>query len=267
MKLKLLPPSFGVRWFNLGLAVFRRKPLAMIGLFSVIMLTALVLSSLGRVGELVFFALMPTLNVGFMLATREVCANRTPPIGVFFAPLRPTSPGRYLLIQQGLVYAGLMFAMLFLADVIDGGRLADWKSAVEAGKMTGNEAFEDVALQQAMMLRVWLTVPWAILFWHAGALAYWQQTPLVKSFFFSVMACLKNWSAFLVFGLVWSALLMMMSVVMVMLVMLVPSMALFSTVVFMGVMLLSVVFYASMFFTYADSFEHPIRAVKTAISA
>ena len=41
------------------------------------------------------------------------------------------------------------------------------------------------------------------MFWHAPALVHWHGVPPVKSLFFSLVACLRNFWAFTVFGLAW----------------------------------------------------------------
>jgi hypothetical protein len=47
-------------------------------------------------------------------------------------------------------------------------------------------------------------LPLSIVFWHSPALTHWHGVPVTKSLFFSTVACLSNWRAFLVFGLMWS---------------------------------------------------------------
>ena len=51
--------------------------------------------------------------------------------------------------------------------------------------------------QNAMWLSLLLYLPLSLVFWHAPALVYWHGVPAVKSLFFSAVACLQNWRAFL----------------------------------------------------------------------
>jgi hypothetical protein len=55
-----------------------------------------------------------------------------------------------------------------------------------------------------MWLSLLLYMPLSMVFWHAPALTHWHGLPAFKSMFFSTVACLSNWRAFLVFGLMWS---------------------------------------------------------------
>jgi hypothetical protein len=47
-------------------------------------------------------------------------------------------------------------------------------------------------------------LPLSLVFWHAPALTHWHAVPVSKGLFFSTVACLSNWRAFLVFGLMWA---------------------------------------------------------------
>ena len=50
-----------------------------------------------------------------------------------------------------------------------------------------------------------LHTPLFLMFWHAPALVHWHGVSPVKSLFFSLVACLKNFGAYLVYGLGWLA--------------------------------------------------------------
>ncbi len=41
------------------------------------------------------------------------------------------------------------------------------------------------------------------MFWHAPALVHWHGVTPGKSLFFSMVACLKNFGAFMIYGLTW----------------------------------------------------------------
>eukprot|EP01041_Mallomonas_annulata_P022433 gene22433-42727_t len=54
-----------------------------------------------------------------------------------------------------------------------------------------------------MWLSMLLYLPLSLLFWHAPGLVHWHGVPPVKALFFSIVACVRNFGAFLVYGLGW----------------------------------------------------------------
>ena len=54
-----------------------------------------------------------------------------------------------------------------------------------------------------MWLSMLLYLPLSLLFWHAPGLVHWHGVPPVKALFFSIVACMRNFGAFLVYGLGW----------------------------------------------------------------
>ena len=65
------------------------------------------------------------------------------------------------------------------------------------------ELAETTEFQVALWIAMGLYLPLSLAFWHAPALVHWHRVPPVKSLFFSVVACFKNFGALTVFGLVW----------------------------------------------------------------
>jgi hypothetical protein len=54
-----------------------------------------------------------------------------------------------------------------------------------------------------MWMATLLSLPLSLLFWHAPGLVHWHGIPPVKALFFSLMACVRNVGACLVFLLTW----------------------------------------------------------------
>jgi hypothetical protein len=54
-----------------------------------------------------------------------------------------------------------------------------------------------------MWVAMALYLPLSLLFWHAPALVHWHGVPPLKSLFFSLVACMRNFKAFTLFGLAW----------------------------------------------------------------
>ena len=171
MKLNVVPAKTGSLWVRQGIRAFWKQPLALSGLFFMFMACMSVLSMVPWVGG--FFALMflPAASLGLMAATREVDLDKFP---------------MPLILVEGLRSGG-DFAKLYLV----GGSL-DMDTLMKP------------EFQNAMWLSLLLYMPLSMVFWHAPALTHWHGLPAFKSMFFSTVACLSNWRAFLVFGLMWS---------------------------------------------------------------
>lgn len=116
---------------------------------------------------------------------------------------------------------------------------------------------EDAQLQFSLLLRLVLFMPLSLLFWHAPALVHWGGVPVGKSLFFSVVACWRNWAAFLGYGLAWSLVVLVFGVVTTMLFLLIGQPQLVPLAVMPAALMFSTVFYASLYFTYVDSFSPP----------
>ena len=51
----------------------------------------------------------------------------------------------------------------------------------------------EIMVDGAMAVALLLHLPLFLMFWHAPALVHWHGVAPVKSLFFSVVACLRNW--------------------------------------------------------------------------
>ena len=145
MKLRIVPAQAGAQWVRKGFGVFLRQPLAFSGMFILFFVGSLFLLSLPYLGQFLTLALLPTITVGFMLATQRALAGKPSLPTLLLAPLAPGAPGRKILWQQGLLYALCALLTMLVADLLDGGRLADWQSQVGDGGHRG----EDLAMNPA----------------------------------------------------------------------------------------------------------------------
>ena len=104
---------------------------------------------------------------------------------------------------------------------------------------------------------VWLSLlfylPLSALFWHAPALVHWHGVPAIKSLFFSAVACLRNWRAFLVYGLMWT----FIFVGTLLIISLVSSMLegdFAAAALLPATLMLAAMFFCSIYFSFRDSF-------------
>ncbi|MCX8145814.1 MAG: BPSS1780 family membrane protein [Azovibrio sp.] len=195
MQALTLPASGGWQWLAQGYALFRRQP-AVIGLMVMsYWMSLVVFNVLPIVGPLLASLVMPGLSVGVMAACREVDRNRQPALGVFLQALRD-APGP--LMALGAIYLAYTLLALALAGLVDGGALL---TAVTAGKPVDPEALEDGRLFFAAQVLLLAMAPILMAYWYAPILVAWHRLSIPKALFFSGIACLRNWRAFLVYGL------------------------------------------------------------------
>lgn len=253
MKLKTVRARQGLQWVRDGFRVFFRQPLGLSAMFAAVAFGALVLLQLPLVGPVMALGLMPLASIAFMIATREVQAGRSAHPGLLLQPLRQPQRRRAML-QLGAVYAVAAIAVVLLAHLVDGGRFAAAVQAVSENEAT-QELLTDPMLEFGVLLRLVLMTLLSLVFWHAPALVFWDDLPVGKALFASMLACLRSVGAFALYGLAWFGLLLsFMVVTQTVLTMLGLAQAV-AHAALPAVMLFSTVFYASLYFSYADSFE------------
>jgi hypothetical protein len=105
-----------------------------------------------------------------------------------------------------------------------------------------------------MWLSLLLYVPLSMVFWHAPALVHWHGVPALKSLFFSTVACLRNWRAFLVFGLMWTVIFMSTALILSLVSGLMGDGELASMTLLPAMLMLAAMFFCSVYFSFRDCF-------------
>ena len=91
-------------------------------------------------------------------------------------------------------------------------------------------------------------------FWHAPALAHWGGLSAAKALFFSSVACWRNRRAFTVYALTWTGVIVGFAVLVNLVFLMLGQMRMIGIVALPSSLLFSTVFYASLYFTFADCF-------------
>lgn len=251
MKLHPVPARTGLEWARLGIRTFWRQPLALGGLFFLFMLVVSLLAVVPVLGQLVALALLPAATLGLMSATREAHDGRFPMPVQLIAGLRSGPQRTRSMLVLGVVYALGSLAVMGLSGLLLG----------DTPLTPGSEETEltEALLQQPEVLRsmavsMLLYLPLGLLFWHAPALVHWHGVSPGQSLFFSAMACWTNKGALLVYFLAWTGVFLGVSLAVVMLAMALGGAQVLATLVFPVAMLMSAMFFASLYFTFRDSF-------------
>ena len=268
MKLRLVRARQGALWVRNGFRIFFRRPMAFAVLFASFLFGALVLLMLPLIGPVLMLVALPLVTLGFMIATQVALKGGFPLPTVYLQPLRVNASRRIAMLKLGLVYAAATFAILWLADLVDGGKFEALQDLMANSKTPVEEVRErllDGQLQAGLAVRLGLASLLSLPFWHAPALIHWGSQGWGQSLFFSAMACWRNKGAFAVYGLTWTAVVMLFGVLVNLVFGLLGQPQMMAVAAMPAGLMFSTVFYASLFFTFADCFEQaPTGAVRNA---
>lgn len=260
MKLNIVAPNAGPRWVRQGIRVFFRRPLAIAGLFFMFLALTAVLSWIPLLGDVLALVLIPAVTVGLMAAAREADAGRFPMPATLLIGFRSGPAKTRGMLALGALYAGAVLLIIALSSLMDDGRLAQMLAGSE-GSIT-REMLTDPALQDAIrasmnsvLLITALYLPISVLFWHAPALVLWHDVPVVKSLFFSVVAVLRNTGAYLLYGVAWLGVTLTGWALLLTTAALLGNLNIAVSGMFPLSLIIAAMFYASLWFTFRDSFS------------
>lgn len=260
MKLHIVPARTGLEWVRLGIRVFWRQPMALAALFFMSMAAMSLAAMLPLIGPAVALALLPSATLAMMVAAAEASQGRVPTPALLLVAFRTGRQRLHAMLTLGALYAAGFLAVMGLSALVDGGQFAQ---VYLGGKPLTREMAESADFQSAMWLSLLLYVPLSLLFWHAPGLVHWHNVPPVKALFFSIVACMRNFGAFMVYGLSWMGVFLgagiAISLAIGLLAALGLGMGVAGGIMAATAMMLAAMFLASLVFTFRDSFEAPGR--------
>lgn len=255
MKLNIVPARTGVQWFKSGVRTFFKQPLALSGLFFMFMAAMSVLTLVPLLGNVLALALLPGATLGLMAATRETTSGKFPMPTVLLSAFRAGRQQLRAMLVLGAIYAVGFLLVLGLSATVDGGKFA--RLYLIGGTLTA-ETVMAPDFEMAALLALLLYMPLSLLFWHAPALVYWHGVAPVKSLFFSLVACLRNFGAFMVYSLVWIGAFLGVGMGVALVAALLGSPEVAGVIMFPMAMLMAAMFFASIFFTFQDCFQESV---------
>ena len=265
MKLNIVPARTGMAWVKLGIRTFWRQPMALAALFFLTMASMSLATMIPLVGPAVALALLPSATLAMMVAAAEATQGRFPTPTLLLVAFRTGKQRLRDMLVLGALYAVGFLGIMGLSALIDGGQFAQ---VYLGGAVLTKEVAEDPSFQSAMWLSMLLYLPLSLLFWHAPGLVHWHGVPPVKALFFSIVACVRNFGAFLVYGLGWLGVFLLGGIV-VSLVSALLTVAGLSGVTAGGIMvggamMMAAMFFTSVVFTFRDSFAPPSESSHSA---
>jgi hypothetical protein len=200
---RIVGAAQGVRWLGEGWMLFRVAPLGWLALACVYLLGTNVLALVPLVGFVAALMMVPALTVGMMAAARAASRGAQPHLRMLAEGFQSAPRAQLGLGVIYFVLSTLVFGATALAD--EEGRLR----AILGGRAPAGElALADILLPLAVFALSY--APVLMMFWFAPPLAAWHSTGALKALFFSLVACVMNWRAFLAYGA--AVALMMMAV-------------------------------------------------------
>lgn len=260
MNLQIVPAKTGLLWVRLGIRTFWRQPLALSGLFFLLMAAVSIVSMVPWVGQALALVLLPALTLGMMAATQTATEGRFPMPGTLFVALK-AGPQRRAMLQLGGAYAVAFLVLIGVSMLIDGGGFARIYLGDEP---LNDKALQSSGFQSALWISMLLYMPLSMMFWHAPALVFWHGVSPVKSLFFSWMGCWRNLRAFALYLLGWTLVFMAAGMSALLITTLIGDPQLMMPILLPLVLMVAAMFFTSMLFTVKDCFTalpHPIEPV------
>jgi hypothetical protein len=255
------PANRGIAWLREGFAVFFQRPMGFSLMFMLFLAAALVLMALPGIGAVLLLAVMPLLTLGFAAGARAARAGRPVHAGLLFEPFRggADTKRRNALLRLCLAYAFAMALVMVLSQTVDGGSFERLQVLMAAERTEDNqklidEVLADPRLRSGMFVRVLLIGALSVPFWHAPMLVSWHGQGLAQSLFSSTLACWRNKGAFATYLLGWVGISAAFGLLASAVVALLGTPQLAAVALPPAALVFSVVFYASLYFVYADSF-------------
>lgn len=179
-----MPARAGIVWVIASYRLFRANmPLLSALTFGYLMVFTLMLVLPGGIGGMLFPLLQPMLTLAIANGCRGIAKNgNRPPPPDLLAGIRKRRPE--LMKLGALQLAGSLTVMLMMY-------LLDAKPDPE----------QPDQIFQVMAVVALLSSPLLLAFWFSPLLTGWHDVPPLKSTFFSLVAALRNWRAFLVYAL------------------------------------------------------------------
>jgi hypothetical protein len=238
MKLNIVPARTGITWVRLGITTFFKQPLALAGLFFLYMAAIILVAQIPVVGIFVGGMLVPAATLGLMAAAAEATKGKFPMPTLLLSAFRAgRAQGRAMLVL-GAIYTAGSVLVTTLAELLAGGAPAPQANEINT----------------ASLLALALHSPLFLMFWHAPALVHWHGVTPVKSLFFSVVACFRNFGALFVYAMLWLAVFLGAGIVFGLVGGLLGGAKMAQAVMMPMALLLAAMFSTSIYFTFRDSF-------------
>ena len=166
-----------------------------------------------------------------------------------------------------MLYALGVALVFWVSDAVGGAAFDALREVMGGGQEVTQQELQRV-LSDSSLQAGWLIMTGgisllAVPFWHAPALVHWDDQPAGKALFFSVVACWRNKGALLVYALGWVTVITLLGFALTTLFALLGMPQVAFVAATPAMLMMSAAFYASLYFTFADTFEPSLPAVES----
>lgn len=196
MQARILPAHRGWAWILDGFTLWRRNPALITFLVFGSSLALLVIATVPLIGQVLMSLVMPALSLGIFNGCKAAAERRKAGPDILISGFRQNFPE---LVKIGGLYLAGTLAVMGISLLIDGEMNTKLSKAL-MGKTDWDEALDDPAFSLALLVATIGSTPVMMAYWFAPLLAGWGRIPAGKALFFSFVACMRNWRAFLAYG-------------------------------------------------------------------
>jgi hypothetical protein len=248
-----IPASVGWLWLKQGFALFRKQPAEMSTLFLSYMFLMFAVGIIPLLGQVLPIVLVPIFSMAFMQACQNIEQGKKVYPNLLLTGFR--SPASRRLLQLGVLYLAAAVAAIAVSVLIDGGVF--WNVMSGQSRMSP-ETIRDSNMSTAMLFAAAVYTPAAMAFWYAAPLIAWQNMGVGKAIFYSFFTVKRAGKAFLVYGLAWILIGVILPVIISSLIALLFGRATIVMVILLPLsIVMTVVMYCSFYPTYTRVFGKP----------
>jgi len=248
-----LPARTGWIWVKEGFALFRRQPAEISALFLGYMLLMIGVGIIPVIGQVLPLILVPVFAMAFMQACADIEQEKKVYPNLLLTGFR--SPAFPRLLKLGVLYLIAAIVAVGASALVDGGVF--W-NIMSGAQRLDEETIRRANLSTSMMVSALVYTPAAMAFWYAAPLIAWQDMGVAKAIFYSFFAVRRSATAFIVYGLSWLAIGVLLPALASSIVALVFGRAFAVTVTVLTLsLILTVIMYCSFYPTYTHVFGRP----------
>lgn len=193
-----LPARTGWLWLKEGFNLFQKQPIGMSTLFLGYLFLMFVIGAIPIIGQILPLILVPVFSITFMQACVHLEQNKKIHPNLLLTGFRSSSVNRLLLL--GVLYLSAAILAIGASAMIDGGLF--WQTMMGQTPLD-RETVRNSNMSLAMLFSAAVYTPAAMAFWHASPLIAWQNMNIGKAIFYSFFAVKHSGKAFMVYGLAW----------------------------------------------------------------
>ena len=246
-------PKEGWYWVKRGFQLFRKQPADILTLFFLYMFVNMGIGLIPFAGQFLPFILIPVFAMSFMQACRQLDAGQRAYPNVLLSGFR--SRALHRLVGLGVLYLIAATLAIFASNLVDDG--AFWEF-VTSQKPVDDNSLPESGLFLGMLFSGLMYLPALMGFWFAAPLITWGDMSVGKAIFYSFFSVYRAGKAFLVYGISWLCIGVIMPTIISLLLAIIAGKAIVVVLAMMPVSaILTAVMYCSFYPTYTDLFGKP----------